>query len=123
MSTLKASIESLAAQFAQGVLAAIHGASLEEILDGSVPAARVSAPSRRARGGKRVRRSAKDIAGVATQIVALVAKHPKGLRGEHIRKELGIAKNHWMKPLGLALGSKRIRKTGEKRSTTYFPSK
>jgi hypothetical protein len=138
MLTLKASLESLAAEFANGVLAAIRGASLEEILGGAGPArrgpgrprgstttrraARVSAPGRSARGGKRIRRSAKDIAGVANQIVALVAKHPKGLRGEHIRKELGIAKNHWLKPLGLALGSKKLRKTGQKRSTTYFAS-
>jgi len=138
MSTLKASIESFAAEFASGVLAAIRGASLEEILNGSGPtrrgpgrprgsvssrrAGRPSAPGRSARGGKRIRRSAKDIAGVASQIVALVAKHPKGLRGEHIRKELGIAKNHWLKPLGLALGSKKLRKTGQKRSTTYYAS-
>jgi hypothetical protein len=139
MSTLKASIQSLANEFASGVLAAIRGASLEEILEGSGPArrgpgrprasvssagpARAPAPARRARGGKRIRRSAKAIAGVTEQIVALVAKHPKGIRGEQVRKDLGIAKNHWMKPLGLALGSKKIRKTGEKRATLYFPAK
>jgi hypothetical protein len=60
---------------------------------------------------------------VSQTIVALIAKHPKGLRGEQIRKQLGIAKNHWMKPLAMALGSKKVRKTGEKRSTTYFPVK
>ena len=139
MSTLKASIQSLAHEFASGVLAAIRGASLEEILDGAAPprrgpgrprgsirarhAARVSAPRPRARGGKRHRRTAKDIAGVAERIVGLVSKHPKGIRGEHIRRDLGIAKNQWMKPLELALGSKKLRKTGEKRATTYFPAK
>jgi hypothetical protein len=141
MSTLRASIQSLANQFAAGVLAAIRGASLEEILEGSGPSRRgpgrprksvgsvdaapspVSAPARRGRGGKRLRRSARAIAGVTEQIVAHVAKHPKGVRGEQIRKDLGIAKNHWMKPLGLALGSKKIRKTGEKRATLYFPGR
>jgi hypothetical protein len=139
MSTLKASIQSLANQFATGVLAAIRGSSLEDILGeggptrrvpgrprksvGSVGAAPAPAPSRRARGGKRLRRSAKDIAAAAGQIAAHVAKHPKGIRGEQVRKDLGIAKNHWMKPLGMALGSKKIRKTGEKRATLYFPSK
>jgi hypothetical protein len=139
MSTLKASIESLANEFATGVLAAIRGASLEDILNtggatrrgpgrprGPVnagTAARTPAPRPTARGGKRIRRSASDIAGVANQIVALVAKHPKGVRGEQVRKELGIAKNHWMKPLGMALGSKKLRKTGEKRATVYFATK
>jgi hypothetical protein len=135
MSTLRASIESLASDFAKGVLAAIHGASLEEILGegasrrgpgrprGSRRATRASAPAQRGRGRKRIRRSAKDIAAVAERIVSFVGKHPKGLRAEQIRKELGIAKNAWMKPLGLALGSKKLRKTGEKRSTTYFAAK
>jgi hypothetical protein len=52
-----------------------------------------------------------------------VAKHGKGIRGEQLRKELGIAKNQWMKPLEMALASKKLRKTGEKRATTYFPAK
>jgi hypothetical protein len=137
MSTLRASIESLASQFATGVLAAIRGSSLEEILSAgsptrrgpgrprksvsSVGAASAPAPSRRARGGKRLRRSAKDITAAAGQIAAHVAKHPRGIRGEQVRKDLGIAKNHWMKPLGMALGAKKIRKTGEKRATLYFP--
>jgi hypothetical protein len=139
MSTLKSVIQSLASEFATGVLAAIRGSSLEEILDqsgstrrgpgrprksvSSAGAAPAAAPSRRARGGKRLRRSAKDIAAAAGQIAAHVAKHPKGIRGEQVRKDLGIAKNHWLKPLGMALGSKKIRKTGEKRATTYFPAR
>jgi hypothetical protein len=141
MSSLRAAIESLANQFAAGVLSAVRGASLAEILDQSGPTRRgpgrprrsvssvgaapapVSAPARRARGGKRLRRSAKDIAATAGQIVAHVGKHPKGIRGEQVRKDLGIAKNHWMNPLGMALDSKKIRKTGEKRATLYFPSR
>jgi hypothetical protein len=77
MSTLRATIESLANQFATGVLAAVHGASLEEILDqsgstrrgsgrprgsvGSGSSAPSPAPTRapRARGGKRIRRTSK----------------------------------------------------------------
>jgi hypothetical protein len=141
MSSLRAAIESLANQFATGVLAAVRSASLEDILEagdptrrgpgrprrsvGSVDAAPspVSSPTRRARGGKRLRRSAKDITSTSEKIVAHVGKHPKGIRGEQVRKDLGIAKNHWMKPLGMALESKKIRKTGEKRATVYFPSK
>jgi len=57
---------------------------------------------------------------VTNNIVALVKKHPKGLRAEQIRAELGIAKKEWVRPLGLALDSKKLTKKGEKRSTTYF---
>jgi hypothetical protein len=139
MSSLRAAIESLANQFAVGVLAAVRGASLEDILDAGGPTRRgpgrppksasltaataAPAPARRARGGKRLRRSANDITSTAEQIVAHVGKHPKGIRGEQVRKDLGIAKNHWMKPLGMALGSKKIRKTGEKRATLYYPAR
>jgi hypothetical protein len=52
--------------------------------------------------------------------VTLVKKHPKGLRAEQIRKELGIEKREWMRPLEAALSSKSLTKKGEKRSTTYF---
>jgi hypothetical protein len=141
MSTLNASIQSLADAFATKVLAAIRGASLEEILGQGEPRGatrrgpgrprtsatpRGAAPGRVARGTggrRRVRRSASDIAAVAERIVTFVAKHNKGVRGEQIRKELGIAKNAWMKPLGMALASKKLRKTGKKRATTYFASK
>ena len=141
MTTLRASIESLASQFATGVLSAIRGASLEEILAEGGPAMRgpgrpprsprspgaVASPEavRAPRSGKkgRIRRSTKDIARVAESIISLVGKHAKGIRGEQIRKELGIAKNHWMKPLGMALSSKKLRKTGQKRATLYFPTK
>ena len=57
---------------------------------------------------------------MAKDVVALVAKHPKGLRAERIRAELGIDKREWMRPLGLALDSKKLTKKGEKRSTTYY---
>jgi hypothetical protein len=131
MSTLSSSIQSLADAFATKVLAAIRGASLEEILGQAGPARRgpgrprgsASSASRRIAKGRRVRRSASDIKAVADRIVTFVAKHNKGVRGEQIRKELGIAKNAWMKPLGMALASKKLRKTGKKRATTYFASK
>jgi hypothetical protein len=131
MSTLNSSIQSLADAFATKVLAAIRGASLEEILGKTSPTRRgpgrprrsAATPTRRGAKRGRVRRTAGDIAAVANRIVSFVAKHRKGIRGEQIRKELGIAKNAWMKPLGVALASKKLRKTGKKRATTYFASK
>jgi|SRR5580692_376479 hypothetical protein len=129
MPDLRSSIHSLAQTFAAGVLEAIRSASLEEILgETSAPKRGPGRPAGRRGPGrppgsssKRLaRRSAKDIAKVTTSIVALVKKHPKGLRAEQIRAELGIAKKEWMRPLGLALASKKLTKKGEKRSTTYF---
>lgn len=139
MPTLQAEIQSLANQFAAGVLHAIRASSLEEILGGSAaPGKRGPGrpPSKRGPGrppGKRGpgrppgptsrrlrRRSAKDLSGVADTIVALVAKHKGGLRAEQIRAELAIPKNAWAKPLGLALSSKKLSKKGNKRATTYF---
>jgi hypothetical protein len=95
---------------------------------GSLPSASGLGPSAKRGPGrppgptsKRLaRRSADDIAGVADSIVSLVRKHHGGLRAEQIRAELGIAKNAWMRPLELALSSKKLTKKGEKRATTYF---
>jgi hypothetical protein len=144
MSTLHASIQSLAEKFASGVLHAIRSSSLEEILGEAVSAGRgpgrppttrgpvtTRGPGRPAgkRGpgrppgptkGRLRRRSDKDLTRVAESIVALVGKHKAGLRGEQIRAELGIPKNAWMKPLSLALGSKKLTKKGQKRATVYF---
>jgi hypothetical protein len=140
MPNLRDSIHHLAQSFATGVLHAIRGASLEDILgESSGPkrspgrppsqrglgrpsavapafsAAKPSKPSKRL-----ARRSADDISKVAGDIVSLVKKHKSGLRAEQIRAQLGIAKREWMRPLEFALSSKRIAKKGEKRATTYF---
>jgi hypothetical protein len=129
MSDLRSSIQSLAQSFAAGVLKAIRASSLEDILAETSGARRGPGrpPGKRGPGrppgssSKRLaRRSAKDIASVTESIVALVKRHPKGLRAEQIRAELGIAKKEWMRPLGLALDSKKLTKKGQKRSTTYF---
>jgi hypothetical protein len=129
MPDLRSSIQNLAQTFAAGVLEAIRNSSLEDILSEASGAKRGPGrpPGSRGRGrppsssSKRLpRRSAKDLASVTESIVSLVKKHPKGLRAEQIRAELGIAKKEWMRPLGLALDSKKLTKKGEKRSTTYF---
>jgi hypothetical protein len=129
MSDLRKSIHRLAQSFASGVLQAIRDSSLEDILAETTAPKRGPGrpPGKRGPGrpagstSKRLgRRSAKDLAAVTASIVALVSKHPKGLRAEQIRAELGIAKKEWMRPLGLALDSKKLTKKGAKRSTTYF---
>jgi hypothetical protein len=129
MPDLRTSIQSLAQSFATNVLQAIRSSSLEEILGQRSAAKRGPGRPASTRGPGRppasrskrlARRSAKDIEAVANSVVALVKKHPKGLRGEQIRAELGIAKKEWMRPLGLALASKKLKKKGEKRATTYY---
>jgi len=132
MPDLRATIESLAEQFAAGVLEAIRGASLDDIVAATAREGgregrrrRESGPGRPASpppSKRRPRPSAQHVAALAEGIVALVKQHPKGLRAEQIRAELGIAKNQWMRPLALALESKKLTKKGEKWSTTYFPA-
>src|SRR5580658_5421918 len=129
MSDLRSSIHALAQSFASGVLQTIRSSSLEEILGtnsapkrgpGRPPSKRGPGRPRGSSSKRLARRSTKDLTAVANSIVALVKKHPKGLRGEQIRAELRIAKNEWMRPLGLALDSKKLTKKGEKRATIYF---
>jgi hypothetical protein len=133
MSTsLRNRLSELASSFASSVLAAIRGASLDELVtDSSSPngrgapravsrgSAAAAAPSRR-RGGRLPRRSAGDIAGVIEQIVTLLKNNPGGLRAEQIREELGLQAKELPRPLKEALDSGRLSKSGQKRATTYF---
>ena len=114
MPTLRDSIQDLAKNFAAGVLEAVRGASLQDILGqsaapkrrpGRPPATLGARRAPRPTSKRLARRSATDIAGVADGIVALVKKHQGGLRAEQIRAELGIAKKEWMRPLEAALAS------------------
>ena len=134
MSTLHGTIQHLASQFAAGVLDAIRGASLEDILaetggrGGGRRAARTAllgAPSAGGAGGRRksgrlARRSSKDIDRVVQSIVGLLAGKPKGLRAEQIRAALSLEAKELPRPIAEALKSRKISKLGQKRATTYF---
>jgi hypothetical protein len=129
ISTLHATIQNLASQFAQGVLDAIRSASLDDILTetgGGGRRARASvavspsAAAVRRRGDRLPRRSASDIAETVDAIVALLASKPQGLRAEKIRAELGLEAKELPRPISEALRSHRITKKGQKRATTYF---
>jgi hypothetical protein len=74
---------------------------------------------------KRIRRSPLQLEKLANLIVAIVKDHPKGVNAEAIKTRMGIKHGNvgakvFTKPLGVALASKRIRKTGTRRGTTYF---
>lgn len=140
VSSLRTSLEGLAAKFAQDVLAAIRGASLQELLhDGAgggrgpgrparpraVPAARQPAPPRpaaaRARGGRLARRSASDIdRTLALVVTALRATRGKGLRSEQIQKALGLDKRELPRVLRTGIAKKALKSKGQKRATVYF---
>jgi hypothetical protein len=132
MSGLREQLSSLAANFADSVLAVIRGASIEDLLSESHAApgragrphgrstarsARVAAP--RAKAGRLARRSPADIAKALATVVALVKRHPKGLRSEQIRAELKMRPNEMPRILGEGLAKKALRSRGQKRATTY----
>ncbi len=131
MSTLHATINSLASDFAHSLLRALRNASLEEILAETAPghastgrrgrpAAAHAAPAAR-RGGRRLpRRSANDIQAVVGKMVALLKANKKGLRAEEIREKLGLDRREVPRPLAEALKKKLVSKKGKKRATTYY---
>jgi len=137
--SLKNEISRLADNFAQGVLAAIRSASLEEISSEargratssstrapaagrpSVAAAAAASRAPKAkRGGRLHRRSEEEIGAVGDKIVSLLKSHPEGLRAEQIRAELGLEAKELPRPLKDLLGAKKLKTKGQKRATTYF---
>jgi hypothetical protein len=134
MSKLRSQLDQLANTFANGVLAAIRGASIEDLLGESRGA---GGRARRApggggggqpdplrgakkRGGRLARRSAEDIQKVLAKVVSLVREKKAGLRSEQIRKVLGLDVREVPRVLKEGLRTKKLRSKGQKRSTTYF---
>lgn len=142
MSTLKSTIEDLAADFAMNIISALRSASIEE-LTGVGNVGRTSAPARasrpaspaaesaparksaatpapRGRGGRLGRRSVADIEGMVDTIVSLLGRSPEGMRAEQIREALGVQAKELPRPLSDGLAAGKLRKSGQKRATTYF---
>jgi hypothetical protein len=141
MPTLRSSLDSLAQSFASNVLAAIRGASLQELLaeSGGAPrrgpgrprgsstkstptAARASAPATskaKTKGGRLARRSPADIARALDAVVILVRKSKTGMRSEEIRKALKLDVREVPRVLKEGLSKKKLRSKGQKRATTY----
>ncbi|HEX4446444.1 MAG TPA: hypothetical protein VH044_06910 [Polyangiaceae bacterium] len=141
MSALKSSLQSLAASFAEDVVRAIQGASLQELLGevagsrarrGPAAPAPAAAPASEpdgpraarapvlSRKGRLKRRSADDIAATLGSIVSLLKQNPAGLRAEQIRAQLSMLAKELPRPLAEGLASKALRKKGQKRATVYF---
>ena len=133
-STLRNRLNDLATSFSAGVLDAIRGASLEQLLSESSggksraslrlpPAGSASASAaapRRRRSGRLPRRSAGDISQAVEKIIGLLSANPGGLRAEQIRQKLGIQAKELPRPLKEGLEDGRLSKVGRKRATTYF---
>src|SRR5580658_6649730 len=99
--SLRSKLNELAAQFADAIVNAIRGSSLEELLaqtggDGPRrgpgrprgPAATTEPKARGRRPGRLPRRSAEEIAAELDRVVGLVKKSKAGLRAEEIRATL-----------------------------------
>ncbi len=134
-SSLRNRLNELAASFSAGVLDAVRGASLEELLTESsggksrrpLRAVGVASPSDgeaarspRRRPGRLPRRSSDAIAEAVEKIVGLLGANPGGLRAEQIRQKLGLQAKELPRPLKEGLEGGRLKKVGRKRATTYF---
>ena len=140
MSTLRAQIDRLAAQFAGNIIDALRGASLDDLMaiagnrGGGAPrrgrpsgsgaggggAAFEGGSARRGRGGRLGRRTQDDIGRMIDRIQDLLSKSSGGMRAEQIREALGVEAKELPRPLADALAAGRITKSGQKRATTYF---
>jgi hypothetical protein len=130
--SLRSALDTLAHSFTAGVLAAIRGASIEDLLAESggprravgrprAGAAPVSSPkAKTTEGGRLARRSADDIGKAVDQVVALVKQSKAGLRSEEIKKMLGLDRREVPRILKTALETKKLKSKGQKRATTYF---
>ena len=56
-------------------------------------------------------------------IVSAVRKHPKGVGGDVLRRELGAAKPAFYYHMNKALADRVVRRTGVKRATRYYLAK
>jgi len=126
--SLSSVITALALSFANDVLAAVRGASLEDIIEtGSLETARTtpraprsseSTPKKPRKAGRLARRSDDDIEKMAKHIVELVGS--KGMRAEEIRSKLGLLPKEMPRVLKDGLAAKKLTSKGQKRATTYF---
>lgn len=135
MSALRIAINALAEEFASSVLKAIRTASLGDIAalggGGGAPAKRgpgrpraaegaaAAAPSR-GRGRGRRRRTTADLEALGARIVETVRGSANGLRAEAIRDTLGVARKELPRVLSQLISSGALKKTGQRRATTYF---
>jgi hypothetical protein len=115
-STLSSSLESLVTKFVDDILSTVRS-GLDEAVFGEGREERAPRPTPKP---TRARRRNQDVSGEMERIVAAVGRHEGGIRAEEVRKELGIEKRIFVRAVQRLLAGRQLRKTGEKRRTTYF---
>jgi hypothetical protein len=131
---VRSGIEELSENFADEILASVRGARLSEIVDaevkrdsplrdhedfGSNGASQGVPQLPSGRGRKRTRA---EMAMFVDEIVALCKQHEDGIHAEEMRAILKVRSQDLARPIAIALENKKIKKTGQKRSTLYFAS-
>jgi hypothetical protein len=132
MSKLESALNDLVSSFADSVLAALRGSSLQDLLAVSGKASGSPRPERARKqeqipldlkprvSGRLARRSPEQVAQVVNKVVLLVKTHKEGMRAEEIRKKLGLLPKEMPRILKDGLASKKLTAKGQKRATTYF---
>jgi hypothetical protein len=125
-SSLRDHLDALATSFADGVLAAIRTASIED-LQAEASGRRASAGSSVGDGrspralGRLPRRSQEEIEATLAKVVAAVKKNKKaGMRAEDLRKALSLDVRGVPRVLKEGLKQRKLKAKGRKRATTYF---
>lgn len=135
-------VQSLVADFTAQLSLMVRRAALEQVraaleAGGEVPIPYLTPPTRRGpgrpkgssnaapaapkskRGGKRVRRSAEDLAGMSDALLAHVKANP-GQRGEIIAAALGTDVGTMRKPMKLLIAKRLVKTAGQRRGMTYM---
>jgi len=132
---IQSKIQIAATRFTDEVMAVFGEAFASVISEFSIKAPVARAPKAAARrgrpaaapkksaapkAGKRERRSESTIMEVGGRVIKLLQGNKKGLRIEQINKALGTTTRQLARPIQKLLSTKKLRKSGERRATTYF---
>ena len=132
--TIEDQIQARVEDFATELSTLVRQAAMEAVsgaLNGTATATRPSRKAkpgrpraagkatRKAAGGKRIRRTTEDLEKLGDKLVSFVGKNP-GSRLEVISAGVGIASGELKKPVADLLAAKQLKKTGQKRGTAYW---
>jgi hypothetical protein len=117
MASVRASLEALTTKFVNDVLSTLSQGLDEEIFGRPGEGLALAGAS-----GGRTRRRRSDVSAEVDRVAKVLVRHKNGVRAEDLRAELGIGKVPFVQALRRLIAEKRARKTGERRSTVYFPA-
>ena len=118
--SLRSQLADLAQSFADGVLAAVRNASLEDLVAESGKGRRAPGGGGGGKRGRLQRRTQAQIEAMLAKVVTAVkSAKGDGLRAEEIRKQLGLDVREVPRVLKEGLRTKKLKAKGQKRATTY----